>query len=193
MHRHRTRHQPCFLAVSAKGDLKLRRDLAWLSPLAGLSLCATGGSMGAPLSSGRTRMDAVKQMFLAYRDRTDSLAACGCAEQQPTQLGLLQFDHKIDVLLEPTPFLCAPCSHTHMFMFCQHPRCCVHGRYECPSLCDGLVQFAFSAERSLKECLTSYRTGVALTSILPSSRRVASSPPSSTAIPPTRQTCASSC
>ena len=58
------------------------------------------GSMGAPLSAGRSRMEAVKQMFYAFRDRVD---ACAIGLPHGThQLALLQFDQAVDVLLPPT-------------------------------------------------------------------------------------------
>lgn len=54
------------------------------------------GSMGSPFSTGRTRMEAVKQMFYAFRDRTGSLGG------NSHRIGLIQFDDKVDRLLEPT-------------------------------------------------------------------------------------------
>lgn len=51
------------------------------------------GSMGSPFGTERSRMEAVKQMFYAFRDRTESVGA-GCH-----QVGVIQFDDKIDVLL----------------------------------------------------------------------------------------------
>lgn len=54
------------------------------------------GSMGAPFSTERTRMEAVKQMFYAFRDRTDCLGSGGF------EIGLLQFDDKVERMLEPT-------------------------------------------------------------------------------------------
>jgi len=68
------------------------------------------GSMGSPFEEmkswgdnavktleKRSRMEAVKQVFYAFRDRTDSL---GAGAQH--QLGLLQFDSEIDVMLQLT-------------------------------------------------------------------------------------------
>ena len=55
--------------------------------------------MGAPLSTGRSRMEAVKQMFMAFRDRTETLGG------ETHHLGLLQFDHEVEALLHPTSFL----------------------------------------------------------------------------------------
>eukprot|EP00286_Rhodomonas_abbreviata_P019533 CAMPEP_0181302610 /NCGR_PEP_ID=MMETSP1101-20121128/8089_1 /TAXON_ID=46948 /ORGANISM="Rhodomonas abbreviata, Strain Caron Lab Isolate" /LENGTH=595 /DNA_ID=CAMNT_0023408073 /DNA_START=114 /DNA_END=1898 /DNA_ORIENTATION=+ len=68
------------------------------------------GSMGSPFEEmiswgdnarktlqNRSRMDAVKQVFYAFRDRTDSL---GAGAQH--HLGLLQFDSEIHVLLQLT-------------------------------------------------------------------------------------------
>lgn len=55
------------------------------------------GSMGAPFSTDRTRMEAVKQMFYAFRDRTDSLGGHGSH-----RIGLLQFDDRVEQLLTPT-------------------------------------------------------------------------------------------
>jgi len=43
----------------------------------------------------RTRMEAVKQMFYAFRDRTESA-------QKHNMLGLLQFDDKVEQMLTPT-------------------------------------------------------------------------------------------
>merc|ERR1719390_240689 len=43
----------------------------------------------------RTRMEAVKQMFYAFRDRTESLG-------RPHALGLVEFDDKVATLLAPT-------------------------------------------------------------------------------------------
>ena len=51
------------------------------------------GSMGSPFSEGRTRMEAVKQMFYAFRDRVESIGGTG------HQLGLLQFDNEVETLL----------------------------------------------------------------------------------------------
>eukprot|EP00961_Rhodomonas_salina_P243940 3296110-Rhodomonas_salina.1 len=45
----------------------------------------------------RSRMDAVKQVFYAFRDRTDSLGA-----KSMHQLGLMQFDDNLEVLLQLT-------------------------------------------------------------------------------------------
>merc|ERR1712117_344747 len=47
----------------------------------------------------RTRMEAVKAMFYAFRDRVDSVS-CGTH-----QLGLVQFDDRIERLLDLTPRL----------------------------------------------------------------------------------------
>lgn len=60
------------------------------------------GSMGAPLGD-RSRMDAVKQMFMAFRDRTESLGEDG----EKHHLGLVQFDHQVETLLSPTSSLSA--------------------------------------------------------------------------------------
>eukprot|EP00961_Rhodomonas_salina_P034126 459045-Rhodomonas_salina.1 len=68
------------------------------------------GSMGSPFNEMKSwgensqktverwsRMDAVKQVFYAFRDRTDSLGA-----KNKHQLGLMQFDDEIKVLLHLT-------------------------------------------------------------------------------------------
>jgi len=47
----------------------------------------------------RTRMEAVKAMFYAFRDRTDTVA------KGKNQMGLIQFDDKIERLLDLTPNL----------------------------------------------------------------------------------------
>lgn len=68
------------------------------------------GSMGSPFAEltinvvekavvNRTRMEAVKAMFYAFRDRTDSVAG------GKNQMGLIQFDDKIERLLDLTPNL----------------------------------------------------------------------------------------
>jgi len=68
------------------------------------------GSMGSPFAeltinvvekavSNRTRMEAVKAMFYAFRDRTDTVA------KGKNQMGLIQFDDKIERLLDLTPNL----------------------------------------------------------------------------------------
>jgi len=71
------------------------------------------GSMGSPIAevtlnvvrgetknsvSERTRMEAVKAMFYAFRDRVESLG-------QGHELGLIQFDNQIEELLDLTPRL----------------------------------------------------------------------------------------
>mmetsp|Transcript_76749 Transcript_76749/g.152143 ORF Transcript_76749/g.152143 Transcript_76749/m.152143 type:complete len:771 (-) Transcript_76749:1490-3802(-) len=60
------------------------------------------GSMGAPFSTDRSRMEAVKQMFYAFRDRVESLGVQG-----GHQLGLVQFDNSVDVLLQLSSDLAA--------------------------------------------------------------------------------------
>ena len=50
------------------------------------------GSMGSPFESGRTRMEAVKQMFYAFRDCVESLDTPG-----GHQLGLVQYDQQVSV------------------------------------------------------------------------------------------------
>jgi len=68
------------------------------------------GSMGSPFAEltvnvvekavlNRTRMEAVKAMFYAFRDRTDTVA------KGKNQMGLIQFDDKIERLLDLTPNL----------------------------------------------------------------------------------------
>merc|ERR1712032_678180 len=72
------------------------------------------GSMGAPFAeitlnvvkgetkdsvAERTRMEAVKAMFYAFRDRVESVG------NHTHQLGLLQFDHAVEQLLDLTPEL----------------------------------------------------------------------------------------
>mmetsp|Transcript_14383 Transcript_14383/g.38830 ORF Transcript_14383/g.38830 Transcript_14383/m.38830 type:complete len:729 (+) Transcript_14383:470-2656(+) len=54
------------------------------------------GSMRSPLSTERSRMEAVKQMFYAFRDRVDSLG------EGRHRLGLLQFDSEVETLLQLT-------------------------------------------------------------------------------------------
>mmetsp|Transcript_9135 Transcript_9135/g.20139 ORF Transcript_9135/g.20139 Transcript_9135/m.20139 type:complete len:571 (+) Transcript_9135:62-1774(+) len=54
------------------------------------------GSMRSPFSTERTRMDGVKQMFYAFRDRTETLGAGA------HRLGLVQFDIQIERMLELT-------------------------------------------------------------------------------------------
>lgn len=70
------------------------------------------GSMGTPFREAaawadagdhveqlkRTRMEAVKQMFYAFRDRTES-------SRRHHMLGLVQFDDKVETLLKPTSAL----------------------------------------------------------------------------------------
>jgi len=72
------------------------------------------GSMGAPFNevtlevvkgatrdavNRRTRMEAVKAMFYAFRDRVDSIG------RGTHQMGLVQFDSQVDRLLDLTPQL----------------------------------------------------------------------------------------
>lgn len=52
----------------------------------------------------RSRMDAVKQIFYAFRDRVDTLDTSQDTHQSH-QLGLIQFDNKIDKMLDLTPAL----------------------------------------------------------------------------------------
>lgn len=67
------------------------------SPLQCVAVCIDrSGSMGAQFSTERTRMEAVKQMFYAFRDRTETVGS------GRHQLGLIQFDNVMDVLLTPT-------------------------------------------------------------------------------------------
>merc|ERR1711879_222084 len=47
----------------------------------------------------RTRMEAVKAMFYAFRDRVESMG------QGSHQLGLIQFDNRVEQLLDVTPRL----------------------------------------------------------------------------------------
>jgi len=54
------------------------------------------GSMRSPFSTDRTRMEAVKQMFYAFRDRTENVG------NNTHQLGLFQFDQSVEGLLELT-------------------------------------------------------------------------------------------
>lgn len=54
------------------------------------------GSMGSPFSTDRTRMEAVKQMFYAFRDRTE------CLGRGKHRIGLIQFDSVVERMLEPT-------------------------------------------------------------------------------------------
>jgi len=54
------------------------------------------GSMRTQFSTDRTRMEAVKQMFYAFRDRTDNVG------RGSHQLGLVQFDDEIDRMLDLT-------------------------------------------------------------------------------------------
>jgi len=69
------------------------------------------GSMGAPFAeltvnvvqkavAQRTRMEAVKAMFYAFRDRTESVGSAG-----RHQMGLVQFDQSVERLLDLTPRL----------------------------------------------------------------------------------------
>eukprot|EP00927_Polykrikos_kofoidii_P038292 TRINITY_DN32636_c0_g1_i1.p1 TRINITY_DN32636_c0_g1~~TRINITY_DN32636_c0_g1_i1.p1 ORF type:complete len:575 (-),score=98.94 TRINITY_DN32636_c0_g1_i1:122-1846(-) len=69
------------------------------------------GSMGAPFAevtlnvvdkakSQRTRMEAVKVMFYAFRDRVENVGKAGSHE-----LGLIQFDDRVTRLLDLTPRL----------------------------------------------------------------------------------------
>ena len=56
--------------------------------------------MGAPFSTDRSRMEAIKQIFYGFRDRVES-ANLG------HELGLLQFDSEVERLLAPTSDLAA--------------------------------------------------------------------------------------
>ena len=47
----------------------------------------------------RSRMDAVKQVFYAFRDRTETLGSA------LHEVGLIKFDEKIDTILSPTSSL----------------------------------------------------------------------------------------
>lgn len=52
------------------------------------------GSMGTPFSTDRTRMEAVKQMFYAFRDRTETVGRGG------HEIGLIQFDDTVERMLD---------------------------------------------------------------------------------------------
>ncbi|CAK9039928.1 Ubiquitin-conjugating enzyme E2 11 (E2 ubiquitin-conjugating enzyme 11) (Ubiquitin carrier protein 11) (Ubiquitin-conjugating enzyme E2-17 kDa 11) (Ubiquitin-protein ligase 11) [Durusdinium trenchii] len=89
---------------------------ATVCPLAGPKALAstTAGSMGTPFAevtlnvvkgetrdsvAQRTRMEAVKAMFYAFRDRVESMGS------GKYHLGLLQFDDKVERMLDTTPSL----------------------------------------------------------------------------------------
>merc|ERR1719453_2936035 len=86
-------------------------EVAEVKPQEVIAICIDrSGSMGAPFAevtlnvvknavTNRTRMEAVKAMFYAFRDRVDSIG------KGSHQLGLLQFDDRVETLLDITPRL----------------------------------------------------------------------------------------
>ena len=71
------------------------------TPFAELNVTVHGSSTAAEAAKAvqlRTRMEAVKAMFYAFRDRVDGLGG-------GTQLGLIQFDNQVETLLGLTPRL----------------------------------------------------------------------------------------
>lgn len=68
------------------------------SPFAEVTLNVVHGETKSSVSE-RTRMEAVKAMFYAFRDRVESLG------QGNHQLGLIQFDDRVEQLLDVTPRL----------------------------------------------------------------------------------------
>jgi ubiquitin-protein ligase/Mg-chelatase subunit ChlD len=86
-------------------------EAAEVKPQEVIAICIDhSGSMGTPFTevtlnvvkgavAERTRMEAVKAMFYAFRDRVDAIG------KGSHQLGLLQFDDKVETLLDVTPRL----------------------------------------------------------------------------------------
>uniref|UniRef100_A0A7S2H8K1 UBC core domain-containing protein n=1 Tax=Haptolina brevifila TaxID=156173 RepID=A0A7S2H8K1_9EUKA len=79
------------------------------APFAELHLNIAGADGVAMTSSNkvvteRQRMEAVKAMFYAFRDRIESLGNGG-TKSATHQIGLLQFDDKVETLLDLTPEL----------------------------------------------------------------------------------------
>jgi ubiquitin-conjugating enzyme E2 D/E len=86
-------------------------EVAEVKPQEVIAICIDrSGSMGTPFTevtlnvvqgavAERTRMEAVKAMFYAFRDRVDSIG------KGSHQIGLLQFDDKVETLLDITPRL----------------------------------------------------------------------------------------
>lgn len=85
--------------------------VAEVTPQEVIAICIDrSGSMGTPFTevtlnvvkgavAERTRMEAVKAMFYAFRDRVDNIS------KGSHQIGLLQFDDKVETLLDVTPQL----------------------------------------------------------------------------------------
>jgi len=102
------------LSPSAKGQQTSGYpvpDVAEVTPQEVIAICIDrSGSMGTPFTevtlnvvkgavAERTRMEAVKAMFYAFRDRVDNIS------KGSHQIGLLQFDDKVETLLDVTPQL----------------------------------------------------------------------------------------
>merc|ERR1719335_379636 len=68
------------------------------TPFAEVTLNVVKGSTRNPVAE-RTRMEAVKAMFYAFRDRVDNMG------KGSHQIGLLQFDDRVETLLDVTPRL----------------------------------------------------------------------------------------
>jgi len=85
--------------------------IAEVKPQEVIAICIDrSGSMGTPFTevtlnvvkgavAERTRMEAVKAMFYAFRDRVDNVG------KGSHQIGLLQFDDRVETLLDVTPRL----------------------------------------------------------------------------------------
>merc|ERR1711990_782468 len=69
-----------------------------MGPFAEVTLNVVQGTSKNSVAE-RTRMEAVKAMFYAFRDRVESMG------QGKHQLGLLQFDNRVEELLDVTPRL----------------------------------------------------------------------------------------
>merc|ERR550537_692790 len=86
-------------------------EVAEVKPQEMIAICIDrSGSMGTPFTevtlnvvkgavAERTRMEAVKAMFYAFRDRVDNV------DKGSHQIGLLQFDDRVETLLDTTPRL----------------------------------------------------------------------------------------
>lgn len=89
----------------------VKPDIAEVNPQEVIAICIDrSGSMGTPFTevtlnvvqgavAERTRMEAVKAMFYAFRDRVDNMG------KGSHQIGLIQFDDKVETLLDITPRL----------------------------------------------------------------------------------------
>lgn len=86
------------LAVQECVAVCIDRSGSMVTPLAEVTLNVVKGTTKDSVAE-RTRMEAVKAMFYAFRDRVESMG------RGAYQLGLFQFDNQVEQLLDLTPEL----------------------------------------------------------------------------------------